>query len=62
MDEAKRQRLEVGGFRVRTASEFLGLSQAEEALVENRRNTRQSGSDAAQVSVSPEQPGSADNS
>ena len=34
MDEAKRRRLEAAGFRVGSASEFLGLSDAENALVE----------------------------
>jgi len=34
MEEAKRQWLEAAGFRVGSASEFLGLSDAENALVE----------------------------
>jgi DNA-binding XRE family transcriptional regulator len=34
MDEAKRRRLEASGFRVGSASEFLGLSDAENGLVE----------------------------
>jgi plasmid maintenance system antidote protein VapI len=36
MDEAKRRRLEAAGFRVGSAAEFLGLSDAENALVELR--------------------------
>src|SRR4051812_44606405 len=34
MDEQTRRRLEAAGFRVGSASEFLGLSNAENALVE----------------------------
>ncbi len=34
MDEAKRQRVEAAGFRIGSASEFLELSDAENALVE----------------------------
>lgn len=34
MDKAKRKRLEARGWRVGTASDFLGLSAEEAALVE----------------------------
>lgn len=34
MDEVKRRRLEAAGFRVGSASDFLGLTEAENALVE----------------------------
>lgn len=36
MDSKKRRRLEAAGWRVGTAAEFLGLSEAEAALVEMR--------------------------
>lgn len=41
MDKAKRRRLEARGWRVGTASDFLGLSAQESALVEMKVSLNQ---------------------